>query len=227
MSIKDQVLRLRKTGKTYSEICKELNIRIPRSSFSYWIRNLHLSPYAQVRLEKTTKRNRQTAQKHATATLIARSNKKRELAHERNTILQTVLLQDIHTAKIMLTTLYLGEGSKSKGRCSVTFGNSNPEIIQIFLMLFRRCYNVQESKFRCTVQCRSDQNKDSLRLFWSSITAIPDNQFYATRVDQRSVGKHSRNSTYRGVCRIDYFSSEIFTDLMEAGNILLATDMGR
>jgi hypothetical protein len=123
-------------------------------------------------------------------------------------------------AKIALSMLYLGEGSKGARHCHVSFGNSDPEVICLFLVLFRRCYQVEERKFRCTVQCRADQNIAELELFWSDLTHIPSRQFYASRIDARTIGKPTKKKEYKGVCRIDYFSPDTYHDLMTTIEVL-------
>ena len=115
--------------------------------------------------------------------------------------------------------LYLGEGAKNQ-RGSLMFGNSDPFIISLFLYLLRYCYNIDESKFRCTLQCRADQNSRKLEKFWFQITKIPLSQFYKARIDPRTIGKPSKKLEYKGVCRIDYFSAEIFTELTQIANIV-------
>ena len=129
------------------------------------------------------------------------------------------LFKNRDIALIALSLLYLGEGSKTK-RGSLTFGNSDPFIIDMFLDLLRRCYEIDNSKFRCTVQCRADQDIKKLEKFWSKITKIPPSQFYGTRIDKRTIGKKTLKLEYKGVCRIDYFSADIFTELMKLPRIL-------
>jgi len=75
------------------------------------------------------------------------------------------LLKDIDVAKVALITLYLGEGSKNSARSSLTFGNSDPKVIDLFLTLVRKCYKIDETKFRCTIQCRADQDIKALENF--------------------------------------------------------------
>jgi len=79
----------------------------------------------------------------------------------------------------------------------------------------RKCYTIDEKKFRCTVLCRADQDTKALEKFWLKITKIPSSQFYKTRMDPRTAGKPSRKLDYKGVCVIDYFSADIFLDLMQ------------
>ena len=129
------------------------------------------------------------------------------------------LLDSPDIAKIVLGVLYLSEGSKTL-RGSVTFGNSDPKIISLFLRLFRSSYSLDESKFRCTVQLRADQNIKFLENYWSKITSIPRSQFYKSRVDPRSIGKLTLKKEYKGVCKIDYFSAKLFYELMSIGKVL-------
>ena len=109
--------------------------------------------------------------------------------------------------------LYLGEGSKAR-KGSLCFANSDPLVIELFLSLMRKCYSIDTNKFRCTVQCRADQDIKNLENFWMAITKIPKSQFYKAQIDPRTIGKPSRRLAYKGVCRIDYFSADIFTELM-------------
>jgi hypothetical protein len=130
------------------------------------------------------------------------------------------LLENRHISKIVLVVLYMAEGSK-RPKGSVVFGNSEPGIIGLFLHLFRFCYKIEEGKFRCTIQCRADQNITDLEHFWSSVTRIPSGQFLKAQVDKRSIGKPTRKEGYKGVCRIEYYSAHIFHDLLQASKVLL------
>ena len=89
-----------------------------------------------------------------------------------------------------------------------------------FLYLLRYCYDIDEKKLRCTVQSRADQNVGELEKFWSKITEIPPSQFYKTRIDSRTIGKKSKKLNYKGVCRIDYFSGDLFIELMQIPKII-------
>jgi len=128
-------------------------------------------------------------------------------------------LKNKNIAKIALTALYISEGSKNpKG--VLTFGNSNPLIINLFLKLLRLIYNIDDNKFRCTLQCRADQDIRQLEQFWSDLTKIPLNKFYKVQIDPRTVGKKTRKKDYKGVCRINYFSADIYNELFVIEKII-------
>jgi len=217
-SLKSKIIQLRKTGKTYGEIIKLVNKNIPKSTLSDWCSEIYLSSEQRKTIDEKIKNNCEKGRAVAWAVNKERRKKYLESIIERNKHLSGVL-RNKDVAKVALAVLYLGEGSKRKN-ATVMLGNSDPNIINLFLKLLRFCYKVDEKKFRCTLQCRADQNIILLNNFWSKVTEIPLSQFYKARMDPRTIGKPSKNLDYKGVCRIDYFSADTFTDLMEIGKIV-------
>ncbi len=216
--LKTKVIILRKSGKTYSEICKVIGVNVPKSTLSNWCGNISLPREQQQRvkflIEKGAGRGR------AVALIVNKLKRDKYIQNVRDRVSHlAVKLRNKDTSKIALTMLYLGEGSK-KQRGSLMFGNSDPSIIRLFLRLLRRCYDINENKFRCTLQCRADQNIKKLENFWSQVTKISLTQFYKARVDPRTIGRPSRNPDYKGVCRIDYFSGDIFMELKQIMEII-------
>lgn len=215
---KDSIIQYRKRGKTYGEIQKLVGRKIPKSTLSCWCKDILLIPEYKIRIEKAMKKNIKRGQ--AIAFIVTREKRKKYLKSidtRINHLEKTS--QDKDVAKILLAMLYLGEGSKAK-KSSLMFGNSDPKIISLFLRLMRYCYSIDESKFRCTLQCRADQNIKKLEKFWSSITNIPLNKFYTARIDARSIGKKSKKPDYKGVCRIDYFSADLAIELKKIADLI-------
>jgi len=157
----------------------------------------------------------------AAALVVNKLNREKYIKSVKDRIIHLAgKLKNRDTSKIALAMLYLGEGSKNQ-RGSLMFGNSDPSVISLFLRLLRRCYNINESKFRCTLQCRADQNIKRLEKFWSKTTNIPLSQFYKARIDPRTIGRPSKKLDYKGVCRIDYFSGDIFMELKQIIAVIL------
>jgi len=215
---KNKVISLRKKGKTYSEIKKIIGKDIPKSTLSFWCNGIKLPEYYEIRISDIKKKNLAYAQ------LMASKSKQKSRENyfskiEKDNKNLTVFLKNEKVAKLLLATLYLAEGGK-KTKGSVMFGNSDPGIIKLFLNLLHFVYPVDDSKFRCTVQCRADQDINKLEIFWQKITNVPVNQFYKTRIDSRSIGKRTMKVDYKGVCKIDYFSADIFYNLMIIGKLI-------
>ena len=194
--IHNRAIRLRKQGKTYTEIIKELKFHIPKSTLSYWFKHIDESSKSKKLREQKRLIHLQYAREKSLQWRTEQRKKYLDNLRFENRGLKKQIANQ-QTAKIALTILYLGEGSKSPKRGSLVFGNSDPAVIKLFLQLLRKIYEIQEEKFRCTVQCRADQNIKSLEQFWSKTTNISHSQFYASRVDPRTVGVQSRKLNYK------------------------------
>lgn len=219
---RNEARRLRALGKTYKEISQALGADIPKATFSYWCRGLSLSIQAEERLYEKFLDGLAYSRERA---LLSRKRKREGRKAKLSIELQAVVekMDDVAVAKIALAMLYLGEGAKNR-RGTVCFGNSNPTTIRLFVRLIRQCYLVDETKFRCTVQCRADQPIEQLESFWSTTTDIPRTRFYAARIDPRTLGKPTLKAEYKGVCRLDYFSASVFNELMLLAELI---SMGR
>lgn len=218
VNLKNKVIKLRKDGKTYGEIIRAVGKNIPKSTLSDWCSGILLSQLQNLRIDKRKEANIRRGRIIALAVNKERRNNYLKSVEKRVEHLPH-LLTNKDVAKIVLTTLYLGEGSKHRDG-SLSLGNSDPKIIELFLSLLRSTYNIDEKKFRCTVQCRADQNTKALEKFWMSTTRIPAKQFYKTRIDPRTIGQKSRKPEYKGVCKIDYFSADLYNELMTAGRLI-------
>ena len=216
-TFKEKVIKLRKSGKTYGEIQNTIGYKIAKSTLSDWCHSIYLTSDQKKKIDIAVNINSKKGLALALKINKDRREKYLNSIKKRNEHLAS-FLKNKDIAKIVLTMLYLGEGSKKHG--TLVFGNSDPYIISLFLYLLRFCYNIDENKFRCTIQCRADHHKPKLEDFWSSVTQIPLEKFYKARIDNRSIGKISKNKNYKGVCRIDYFSADVFLELMSIPKIL-------
>lgn len=215
--LKNKATLLRKNGKTYGDIQNKLNCQIPKSTLSVWFKNIVLSEDQKIVLKNRILGNLIRSRKLAFATNRKKRKKYLKAVTSRISHLKK-LVEDRNIAKIVVAVLYMGEGRKLGS--SIVFGNSDPKIISLFLRLLRHCYNIDENKFRCTLQCRADQDIKKLEKFWSKTTEIPLKKFYKAQIDPRTIGKQSKKPDYKGVCRIDYFSADIYTELMKIAEII-------
>lgn len=183
-----------------------------------WCTGIKLSAAAQKRLDLYVRRKLKEAQTNSANSSKARKLQRKAAAAERASGFE-LLLSDAQVKRIILGTLYLAEGSKGD-RGGPTFGNSDPEIIALYLSLLRSSFDLDESKFRCTLQARDGQDIQSLEKFWGDITNIPKEQFYTARIDSRGKGQLLRKPDYKGVCRIDYLSTELLYEILAIGRII-------
>lgn len=209
-----KAIQLRKKGYSYGEILGALSYSVSKSTVSLWCRPIILNKRQKKAIKDKIESNIAKARILA---LQANQKKRKEYLKSVEARVKNLknLIGNKKIAKIALGMIYLGEGTKNSKRGFLTFANSDPFIVSLFLNLLRKCYIIDEGKFRCTIQCRADQDIKCLENFWTHLTMIPKPQFYRTRIDKRTVGKISKNLNYKGVCRIDYFSADIFLELLQ------------
>jgi len=215
---KKKAKKLREDGFTYKEINTKLGCDIPKSTLTEWFRDIVLSDLSLRRINEIKRDNVDSARSLALS--VNRKRRQRYLQQvEKKVSHLACYLRNADVAKLCLAMLYLCEGAKGK-RGFLTFGNSNPQLVKKYVDLLRACYSIDNRKFRCTVQCRADQDVPELEAFWSKITRIPKDQFYKARLDTRAISRKTKKLDYRGVCRIDYFSGDIFCELEKIGDII-------
>jgi NMD protein affecting ribosome stability and mRNA decay len=211
--------QLRRKGKTFSEIKSLLKINIPKSTLSYWCRNVPVPKSYHAKVQRLNKLNFAKAQQISSKNRREQRESFIKDIDSKNEGLLKFFAENEYSRMLSLAVLYLAEGSKT--RSSVMFGNSDPAVIVMFVNLMRECYKLDERKFRCTLQCRADQDIKRLEKFWSKTTKISLKQFYKARVDKRTLGQISKKQDYKGVCRIDYFSSVVDLELRRVAQQML------
>lgn len=211
-SFKIKAQQLRSQGLTYKEISSQLRLKIAKSTLSYWCKGIALPPGYS---EKVRQINLQSlALNRVKALKVNKCNRETYLEgiKQKHLSLAAHLWHTKESMRIALALLYMTEGARSN-KGALTFSNSDPRIIRLFLKLIRKTFDIDESKFRCTLQCRADQNTGRLRTFWSETTGIPLSNCYLPRIDPRTVGIPTKKVDYRGVCRIDYLSGHVYNEL--------------
>lgn len=205
---------LRSQGKTYREIQKESGLIIPKSSFNWLCRSLKISEEARFRLNAINIDILANNRRKAVLANRLKREKYFSLIHARYMpVAQSI--RDVSIGKVALAMLCLGEATKynPKTMRGFSLGNSDRRIIVLFLKLLEQCFNFSMDKVRATVQCRADQDVQILEDFWQKETGIPKRLFYKARIDKRTKGKPTKDGSYHGVLRVDYFDLHVQHEL--------------
>ena len=144
--IRKEAVDLRNKGLTYPEISQKLGIKIAKSTISTWCKSAKLPSFYKLKIKGIVVENLIWARKKA---IMAKKEKKlkyiaglisknQELANK---------IKSVDVAKIALSILYLGEGGKSENG-ALMLGNSDSNVIKLFLKLLRFCYRIDESPER-------------------------------------------------------------------------------
>lgn len=210
--IKKEVSKLRQAGRTYKEIRDLLGI--PKSTLSVWLSKKypgifnrekqlkHLATIRPLAIAKIKKRNEDRALKVSECVKIE---------------LEKYSLIDPASLKLILAMLYSAEGARYEGVSGLKFVNTDPKLLQIFIILLRKCYQVDIKKFRIRLHLHYYHNKKQAKKYWSDLLGVPEDQFWKTYLKKRSKTKKFRKN-FMGICFINYSDSDIRRELLELTN---------
>ncbi len=193
LELKAKKLRLK--GYSVKELHKMLGVS--KSSISKWIQGIELSEKAKARLRQ----NYTNGQLASMKTIKEKTRQKNVVADDfAKDVLNKVNLSKEITL-LFCVMIYQCEGSKSIND-SVTFTNSDPNLIRNFLFLFRKSFYLDESKFRIVMHLHDYHNEKSQTNYWSDITSIPSSQFLKT-YNKPTNGIYKKEG-YQGCIQIRY-----------------------
>ena len=107
--------------------------------------------------------------------------------------------------------LYWSEGSKGRGM--LTFANTDPRLMLLFITLLRNCYSLDESKFRVRIHIHWYHKEKNVKQFWSELLKIPEHQFTKTYHKKRSKEQVFRKNV-GGICFLIYNSDYLREQLV-------------
>lgn len=197
----DKAKKLRRSGKTYSEISSALGMPIPKSTLSVWCHNEELPEWFHEKVEQLNAGSIRRAQQMARV-VHQRNREARRSESARSATKALVHTDDVGVLKMLLAVLYAGEGSKLPGHYGLVLGSSDSDIIRLYITLLRKCFGITLEKLRCRISYRADQDIAALQTYWSHVTLIPLRNFYKTKFDPRTIGKPTKKPEYKGVCVI-------------------------
>lgn len=201
-NLHQKAIELRLKGKSYNEIKRALGI--PKSTLSSWFKNFTLPlPIKQILEEKRRAPRQQLMEFNRRRTkAIQKENKKiiQDAANEIKKISKYDLL-------LVGTALYWAEGYNNQSKVHspyLSFGNSNPNIVALYVYFLRKCMQIPTEKMRPFVQVHHNVNVKSAIAFWAKICNIPKEKFHITH-QISSAGKNKRpyNSLPYGTFKLD------------------------
>lgn len=110
-------------------------------------------------------------------------------------------------AKLFASLIYWCEGSKYPATNKVYLTNSDPELLRSFILLLRKGFDLDESKFRLHLQLHTTHSIPDMIDFWSRLLSVPISQFIKPTITKPNGGKHRRE--YFGTCTVRYLDYKI------------------
>jgi|SRR3989344_1218799 len=217
---KQQALKLRLQGRSYSEINKLLGVS--KATLSDWFATLELSDKAQKRISDRV-------YEKSISAIIKRNKLQTHLAQERAKNTRETAKKEVGTLSknelfLIGISLYWAEGykrpkienGKIKTSHSVSITNSDPYLIKIFLRFLREICEVPEERIGANVRIYEHQNANYLLDFWSKITKITPSKFekFYYGVSKSSLGKRPFNILPYGTIQIRVNNTELYHKIM-------------
>ncbi len=193
IEVKEQCIELRKKGLSYKEINQKLGVA--KSTLSYWLRLIPLTPIHRERLY--TKR----IQYLSSGNQSQKHRRQREVSGIINQASKDITLPISEEAfKLMGAALYWAEGSKTASGLIIT--NSDPRMILFMVKWFDKVFNIHPTLLKARLNIYPQQNEEELKTFWSSLTGIPIENFGKSYIKQLSSG-YKKNNLYYGTARLE------------------------
>lgn len=194
-SQKLKAIKLRKEGKSYSEILEI--IPVAKSTLSVWLKSVNLSKPQQQRL--TTKKiaaskrggaARKATRISTTTEIVERAEKQIKGISERELL-------------IIGTVLYWAEGTKEKEvrpGSGIQFANSDPKMLRIFLLWLRSSCKIEEEKihFQIYLHETSEARVREVVTYWTRNLGVKRDRLstvYFKKINYRQIEKIRENHT--------------------------------
>lgn len=201
-------IRLRKQGKSYNKINKELGV--PKSTLSDWFSDIIWSRevkkdlsrkalyVARKRLRLINKARREMWEKW-----------REQYRQEAKTEFDSLINNPLFVAGI---NLYWGEGDSKLKNGRVSLVNTDPRMISLFVRFLQNIAEVPENKIAAWMTIYPDLSEEKCKFFWSQTSRIPPERFLKTQVIK---GRHPTKRVENGMCAVIVYSrglkEKIFT----------------
>lgn len=164
---REKALRLRKEGKSYSQIKKMLSVS--KGALSNWLGDY---PLPLDRIRELRDWNEQRIERFRQTTRRKREDRLRKIYNEEKVRLLPLTKKELLIAGLCL---YWGEGTKHTMN-SLILVNTNPIMIRFFIR-WLKSLGVPKSKLSIGLHLYKDMDPAKETAYWSKILGIPVSQF--------------------------------------------------
>ncbi len=204
---KEEAIRMRKTGASYSQIKKKL--KVSKSSLSLWLRDSPLSierirelrDFSAIRIERYRETRRKT-----------RETRWAEVRERASKDIGTLTKKEMFIAGLFL---YWGEGGKTKV-ATTTLSNNDPAML-LFFMKWLELLNVPKSRLRVHVHLYADMNMQAELRYWSRVLGLPLQAFRKPYIKASKRGEISYTQKFtHGTCNLVYENRDVAEYVLQA-----------
>ncbi len=176
LRLKSRVLRTK--GESIKNIAN--NLGVSRSTVSWWVRDITLTPKQLNQLKFSEEKGKALGRIKSLQIKEAKRKFRINLSITNGKRAVGILVK----RELLVTglALYWAEGGKSFRNKRVEFCNSDPRMVKLFLNWLKVCLEVQAKDLRAVVGINEIHRlrEQEVKLYWSQITGIPLAQFRKT-----------------------------------------------
>jgi transcriptional regulator with XRE-family HTH domain len=198
-------------GLTYGEISEQIGVS--KSTLSNWLKNVHLSPDQEKRIQQRIENNQFAFVAYARQINKERFRQARANAFQTGVSIVSNFPDDIAIHELALAMLYLGEGDKTGNRIQIA--SIDPHILQFFLWAMEKIYEVDKTQmsFRLNLVEAARPIESRMINWWAKQLFCSPTQFMRTQFDRRSKYTGITNN-YHGVCTVTYNDTYLYERLV-------------
>ena len=195
-----EALRLRKEGKSYSQIKTELGIS--KSTLSGW---LHKYPLTREQINSLRSLSEKRIERY--------SNTMRRKREERHFLYYTQEKEKwfpFSERELFIAGLFLywGEGDKTS-RHVVSINNTDPNVVKFALNWMVRCLRFPEDRIRVHIHLYDDMNVEDEIGYWKKELGVERNQFTRPYIKKSKKTSLDQKGFGHGTCGVRFCKTEI------------------
>ena len=206
LNLKSKAIKLRKQGKTYSEILSI--VPVAKSTLSDWLKGVDLTAAQRQRITEKSTCGRLKGAKVRRDDRVERQNL---LIKKAKTNIGSISRRELWLIGI---ALYWAEGSKEKVYSSgarTSFSNSDPKMIALYIMWLRECMEINSNELIISIYIHeSHKNRIvNVQKYWSETLGLPISFFSNVYFKKNKILTLRKNTgdLYNGLLRVNIRSS--------------------
>lgn len=197
ISLKDQAIKLRKEGFSYSYISKKMFVA--KSTLSLWLRNIEFAHNLQTQEIISSTRSRGIEMKRVDKIMSYQS-----AALHAEKQMGKISERDMHMLGL---GIYIGEGSKTNNFVRVV--NSDSKIIRFMIGWLKTSFGLTNSNFKVRIHMYPDNDEREVVKYWKKELKLPLESFHPCYVDKRTNKKRkNRNILSYGTAHLSVVGRE-------------------
>lgn len=172
---KRQALKLRKQGKSYSEIKEVVNVS--KSTLSRWLRDY---PLGEERIRLLRDLSERRIEKYRQTMRIKRKKRLQGFYRLEKRKWLPLSKRELYVVGLFL---YWGEGAKLL-KSALSLNNTDPKVVKFYLYWLTKILRIPRKKIKVYIHLYSDMDVNKELRFWSKELRIPLEQFIRPYIKQ-------------------------------------------